>query len=166
MCTLTIDCRCDTCIDGRMRYQCPRIIAVDAPPSSAAELRKLAMVSTVRPRRARRGRDRLGNQARPDRRRTPTPPAPDESTPAPVRRSPSRSRSPLRPRRAPTRPVTAAADGDKSDGRSAKATAIRIAAMPALKRKNFTPASRETSASVKMIPRPRWVRKRKRTTLG
>ena len=31
-----------------------------------------------------------------------------------------------------------------SGGRNAKATAIRIAASPALKRKNFTPASRET----------------------
>ena len=32
-----------------------------------------------------------------------------------------------------------------------------------MKRKNFTPASRDTSASVKTIPTPRWVRKRKRT---
>ncbi len=45
MCSLTIDCSCETCIDGMTRYQCPRIIAVHAPPSSAAELRKLATVS-------------------------------------------------------------------------------------------------------------------------
>src|SRR2546428_12856834 len=49
MCTLTIDCRCETCIEGRIRYQWPRIIAVDAPPRSAAELRTLATVSTVGP---------------------------------------------------------------------------------------------------------------------
>src|SRR5436309_325969 len=47
MCILTIDCRCETCIDGITRYQCPRIIAVDAPPRSAVELRKLATVSTL-----------------------------------------------------------------------------------------------------------------------
>src|SRR2546427_653694 len=80
MWSLTIDCRCDTCIDGITRYQWPRIIAVQAPPRSAAELRKLG-------------------------------------------------------------------------------------ARAALKRKNFTPASRETKTSVKMIPSARWLRKRKRTTL-
>ena len=47
MCTLTIDCRCDTCIDGMIRYQCPRIIAVDAPPRSAVELKKLARVTAA-----------------------------------------------------------------------------------------------------------------------
>src|SRR5206468_1236288 len=88
MWSLTIDCRCDTCIEGITRYQWPRIIAVQAPPRSAAELRKLAIAMTR-----------------------------------------------------------------------------RIAASPALKRKNFTPASRETKTSVKMIPRARWLRKRKRTTL-
>src|SRR5262249_51454509 len=41
---------------------------------------------------------------------------------------------------------------------------MRIAARPALKRKNFTPASRDTSASVKMMPMAKWGRKRKRTT--
>ena len=45
MWTLTIACRWDTCIDGRIKYQCPSTIAVHAPPSSAAELRKLATVS-------------------------------------------------------------------------------------------------------------------------
>src|SRR5262245_55853494 len=45
MCTLTIDWRCDTCIDGMTRYQWPRIIAVHVPPRSAAELRKLATAS-------------------------------------------------------------------------------------------------------------------------
>src|SRR4030088_3289197 len=44
MCTLTIDCRCDTWSEGITRYQCPRIIAVHAPPRSAAELRKLATI--------------------------------------------------------------------------------------------------------------------------
>src|SRR5688572_21207508 len=51
-----------------------------------------------------------------------------------------------------------------STRRKAKATAIRIAASPALNRKNFTPASRDTSSSVKTIPTARCVRKRKRTT--
>src|SRR5438552_16632111 len=49
--------------------------------------------------------------------------------------------------------------------KNAIAITRRIAASPALKRKNFTPASRETKTSVKMIPRARWLRKRKRTTL-
>src|SRR2546428_14015971 len=40
------------------------------------------------------------------------------------------------------------------------------AASPALNRKNFTPASRETKTSVKMMPRPRCVRKRKGTIAG
>src|SRR5438552_15314837 len=44
MCTLTIDCRCDTGSEGMTRYQCPRIMAVHAPPRSAAELKKLATV--------------------------------------------------------------------------------------------------------------------------
>src|SRR5262249_35083420 len=45
----------------------------------------------------------------------------------------------------------------------ASATASRIAASPALKRKNFTPAWRETRTSVKAMPMPRCARKRKRT---
>src|SRR3954449_3102125 len=45
MCPLTIDCRYDTSIDGMTRYQWPRIIAVQAPPSIAAEVRKLRTVS-------------------------------------------------------------------------------------------------------------------------
>src|SRR5580765_998012 len=49
-----------------------------------------------------------------------------------------------------------------STDRKKNATAIRMAASPALKRKNFTPASRETNTSVKMMPSPRWVRNRKR----
>src|SRR5580704_13098225 len=49
-----------------------------------------------------------------------------------------------------------------AEGRKANATAINAAASPALKRKNFTPASRETTTSVKMMPRPRCVRKRNR----
>src|SRR5262245_11415673 len=48
-------------------------------------------------------------------------------------------------------------------GRNASATAIRIAARPMLNRKNLTPASRDTRASVKTIPTPRCARKRKRT---
>src|SRR5712691_6383591 len=47
--------------------------------------------------------------------------------------------------------------------RSASAIAIRMAASPALKRKNFTPASRETKTGVKAMPTPRCARKRKRT---
>src|SRR5438128_886400 len=39
----------------------------------------------------------------------------------------------------------------------------RIAARPVLKRKNFTPASRETKTSVNAMPTPRCARKRKRT---
>src|SRR6266536_263332 len=50
-----------------------------------------------------------------------------------------------------------------SDGRNASATAIRIAARPALNRKNLTPASRDTTTSVAMIPTPRCARNRKRT---
>src|ERR1700732_4503149 len=41
--------------------------------------------------------------------------------------------------------------------------ARRMAARPALNRKNFTPASRETNTSVKMMPTPRCERKRNRT---
>src|SRR5262245_19587913 len=48
--------------------------------------------------------------------------------------------------------------------RNTNATAISIAARPALNRKNFTPASRDTSARVKTIPIARCVRKRKRTS--
>ncbi len=44
MCSFTIDCRCDTWSDGITRYQWPRIIAVQAPPSSSAELKKLMIV--------------------------------------------------------------------------------------------------------------------------
>src|SRR3981081_1040254 len=44
MCILTIDCKCDTWSEGITRYQCPRIMAVHAPPRSAAELKKLATV--------------------------------------------------------------------------------------------------------------------------
>src|SRR5712691_6243810 len=47
--------------------------------------------------------------------------------------------------------------------RKASAMTSRIAARPALKRKNFTPASRETKTSVKAMPTPRCARKRKRT---
>src|SRR5438132_8222188 len=50
--------------------------------------------------------------------------------------------------------------------KNARAITRRIAARPALNRKNFTPASRETKTSVKMIPSARWLRKRKRTTLS
>src|SRR5204863_4280996 len=53
--------------------------------------------------------------------------------------------------------------GPVAGGRKASATAIRIAASPALNRKNFTPASRDTRTSVKAIPTPRCARKRKRT---
>src|SRR5512146_1831852 len=49
MCSLTIDCRCDTCIDGITRYQWPRIIAVQAPPSSAADESTLASVIACTP---------------------------------------------------------------------------------------------------------------------
>src|SRR5712692_3338916 len=38
-----------------------------------------------------------------------------------------------------------------------------MAARPTLKRKNFTPASRETKTSVKAMPTPRCARKRNRT---
>src|SRR5258706_14302138 len=41
--------------------------------------------------------------------------------------------------------------------------AIRIAASPALNRKNFTPASREPKTSVKAMPTPRCARNRNRT---
>src|SRR5262249_19610788 len=44
MCSFTIDCRCDTGSDGITRYQCPRTIAVHAPPRSSAELKKLTIV--------------------------------------------------------------------------------------------------------------------------
>src|SRR5436190_233325 len=53
--------------------------------------------------------------------------------------------------------------GIAPDGLNANATAMRIDARPALKRKNLTPASRETATSVAMTPTPRCARKRKRT---
>src|SRR4051812_26886072 len=66
--------------------------------------------------------------------------------------------------------MTAMCESDDSGGapsseatRKASAKATRIAASPALKRKNFTPASLETNASVKAMPTPRWARKKKRT---
>src|SRR5262245_50841574 len=43
----TMDCRYDTFIEGITRYQWPRIIAVQVPPRSSAEVRKLAMVIAV-----------------------------------------------------------------------------------------------------------------------
>src|SRR4051812_18238843 len=46
MCTFTIDWRCETWSDGMTRYQCPRTIAVQAPPSRNAELKKLRIVIT------------------------------------------------------------------------------------------------------------------------
>src|SRR5262249_35010744 len=47
MCSFTIDWRYDTFIEGITRYQCPRIIAVQVLPRSAADVRKLATVSAV-----------------------------------------------------------------------------------------------------------------------
>src|SRR5258708_34162529 len=47
MWSFTIDCRYDTFIEGITRYQCPRIIAVQVPPNSAADVRKLATVIAV-----------------------------------------------------------------------------------------------------------------------
>ena len=166
MCTLTIDCRCDTCIDGMTRYQWPRIIAVHAPPSSAAELRKLATVSArTGDRAAGRNVERLQRRARraPPTTATPTiagridasvrPTVAQYTTIAALATSASAASAAV-----PTAPI-----GRRHGDRNASATAIRIAASPALKRKNFTPASRETSASVKTIPTPRCARKRKRT---
>ena len=40
--------------------------------------------------------------------------------------------------------------------------AMSKAAVPALKRKNFTPASLPTHASTRVTPTPRWVRNKKR----
>src|SRR6058998_1375900 len=62
--------------------------------------------------------------------------------------------------------MTNAASAAASDGsnRNASAIAIRIAARPALNRKNFTPASRETSISVNAMPMPRCARNSDRTT--
>ena len=169
MCTLTIDCRCDTCIDGITRYQWPRIIAVQAPPSIAAELRKLATVSAMTARRARPRRSRA--------------PAATIATRPAIAADRDDRRTDRRERPADGRPVEAAiaalerdrqrrADADRADRRrsrsdagyrNASAMAIRTAASPALKRKNFTPASRETNTSVNTMPTPRWARKRKRT---
>ena len=148
MCSLTIDCRCDTCIDGMTRYQWPRIIAVQAPPSSAAELRKLATVSACavvgrQSRRCRKGlrhdrdeprRAADGDDRRTDRREGPADRRPVEDD-APLRRQQRRERDPRR-----SSPTSARPDETRTP------TAIRIAASPALKRKNFTPASRETSS--------------------
>ena len=172
MCTLTIDCRCDTCIDGITRYQWPRIIAVQAPPSIAAEVRKLATVSACDRRASAPAETSIAcsttatrppptasaDDRGPDRRERSGRPSPSSSTSAASerRRAPAaRSRSDLRTaRRRPRR---------TRRSRNASAIAIRIAASPALKRKNFTPASRETNASVKTMPTPRCARKRKRT---
>src|SRR5438094_393480 len=62
--------------------------------------------------------------------------------------------------------MTNAASAAASDGsnRNARAVAIRIAARPALNRKNFTPASRETRISVNAMPMPRCARNSDRTT--
>src|SRR5437870_13086125 len=62
--------------------------------------------------------------------------------------------------------MTSAASAAASDGsnRNASAIAIRIAARPALNRKNFTPASRETRISVNAMPMPRCARNSDRTT--
>ena len=148
MCTLTIDCRCDTCSDGITRYQWPRIIAVQAPPSSAAELRKLATVSACDRQRPSGGdAERLQHERDEAGRRHAT--ADDRRADRRERaadRSPSRGRSRLRRRSsAHERDARRTRRPAPSGGRNANAIAIRIAARPALKRKNFTPASRETN---------------------
>ena len=167
MCTLTIDCRCETCIDGITRYQWPRIIAVQAPPSSSAELRKLTTVSADDRRRAAGGHRRApAARSRPGRR-----PPPPRGSPVRDRREHPADRRPVEDdRRARQQRDAATRRRDRVDRRprvawkrNASATTSRIAASPALKRKNFTPASRETNTSVKTMPTPRWARKRKRT---
>ena len=45
---------------------------------------------------------------------------------------------------------------------SANPIAMSSAAVPALKRKNFTPASRPTQARTRVMPTPRWTRNRNR----
>ena len=59
-----------------------------------------------------------------------------------------------------------AVPADASGGRNANAATMSSAAMPALNRKNFRPASCETKTRVNAMPMARWERKRKRTTLG
>ena len=83
----TTACSSDTSIDGNTRYQCPRIIAVDVPPSSAAEVTKLAAVRTAG-----------------------SPPAPAAATPCATRAAPPESTAVHTHRgrsRASTRPMVA-----------------------------------------------------------
>src|SRR6266498_3176402 len=161
ICTLTIDCRWDTCIEGITRYQWPRIIAVHAPPSIAAELRKLAIVSACT------GSERADAATRACSTTAAVPPPTASATSSGRIDASARptvaqySTTPSSERASAT--SAAVLRGPVAGGRKASATAIRIAASPALNRKNFTPASRDTRTSVKAIPTPRCARKRKRT---
>src|SRR5262245_32520304 len=165
MCSFTTDWRWVTCIDGMIRYQWPRIIAVQAVPSNAAELRKLAIVSTS-----------IGNGLSAT---TTIACATMAMSPPPtaVQTRNGRIAASVRPTVAQymtmaSSDTTSAASAtvcavppSADSGRKARAIAIRMAARPALKRKNLTPASRDTNSSVPTIPRPRWARKRKRTVV-
>src|SRR6266487_7080604 len=161
ICTLTIDCRWDTCIEGITRYQWPRIIAVHAPPSIADELRKLAIVSACT------GSERADAATRACSTTAAVPPPTASATSSGRIDASARptvaqySTTPSSERASAT--SAAVLRGPVAGGRKASATAIRIAASPALNRKNFTPASRDTRTSVKAIPIPRCARKRKRT---
>src|SRR6476619_3531312 len=162
MCRFATDLRYDSFIEGMTRYQWPRIIAVQVPPRSAADVRKLAIVSAV----VVADHPDVTSIACSTNVRIP----PAHATPTMA----GRMDASIRPTVAQY--STTAASVTTSDpnarrvtvvvsppGLKAKATAIRMAARPALNRKNFTPASRDTSARVKTIPIARWVRKRKRT---
>src|SRR5438874_380366 len=146
MCTLTIDCRCDTCIDGMTRYQWPRIIAVHAPPSMAAELRKLAMVRawTGAARPAAASNAWATSATNPPPQATETISGLTDASVRPTVAQYTRTAISVSAS-APNANGPATSPGD--EGRNARATARRIAASPALKRKNFTPASRETKTS-------------------
>src|SRR6202022_2393412 len=151
-----MDCRCDTLSDGTTRYQCPSTIAPHAPPSRAAELRKLATVSN-------------GS--------SPGAPADTSSACALTATSPDAIAVHNKSGRilAHIRPIVAqyttrAASAINSAavemastvvrsvgefGLSAKPTAIIRTAVPAVKRTNFTPASLPTHASTRVTPTPR-----------
>jgi hypothetical protein len=158
MCSLTIDCRCATGIDGITRYQCPRSSPCRRRRETA-ELRKLAIVRPCvvsgRPTRldslATRA-NQPGDAGRADdagRMRA------SAARPSPSTQHRSFAQHSGRPairRHAPASSVGRKREGERDQhGRQ-----------PAVEAKELHARSRETKASVKTMPRPRWKEKRNR----
>ena len=159
-------CKWATSIDGSIKYQWPRIIAVQAPPRSAAEVKKLATVNTCIPSGVPLETSRACNirAIKPLR--------------VAVQRSTGRSFGHIRPTISlndkTARKHTTNANVEKVDNPEAKSygdlnanpISNNVRTRTALKRKNLTPASFDTNSKVRMMPIPRWVRKRSKTAVN